>query len=400
MSSLWLVIIGMGIVLICGGCNFQEPGNGTVHENSYLADPERVALNPLPYQIINEVGGDIAIVAGHDSEVAADAIDMGTGLNTEAALLEAEHHFTLTQSANEVRVKLVSDGQNIDPQDRAALHVRVPASLVLSSVQTHAGSIGLFGNIGSVTAAIKGKGDILARGVDGDVNLSAENGSIVADVTSGRSVMVQAAGGDIEIMAVDAIVSAITTKGNVRFVGTLRPNKTHTFTTTGTGSVDIAVPAFPPNSDQWVRVSAATSVNSIEADYPARRRDNSAPLTICGVIHSAGPYDYHIENIGTHFGRIKVSPSQTTTFYLTATLSAAYLRFDTNRPQISIFAPVPQSIHIYTEADLSQMNTGPESVDPGCKDALKPNLSQPTTVVNISAERGRIVFHHTNMLNH
>jgi hypothetical protein len=400
----WSVLIGVwcSLALVLMGCAPSAPRGGQVAADVYRANPLAVVANGAsPLQVINDVGGEIVIVTGKDDEVAADVIATGTGGSLEQGRIEAESHIALLHTPTEVHVYPIADsnGKNMDAQDRALLHVRVPANISLPKVFTRAGDIGIFGDVGDVTAVISTSGNINVRGANGNVNLLTEKGSITADVVPDKTIIAHAHEGGIDLLGVNTVVSAITTQGNIRFLGSLRSGNSNNFVTTKTGDVAIGIPAYVKDQSdkQLLRVYASTSTSPIIVDYPPNRQNDSGPLTICGVIHSAGPYDYHIENTTARFGRIEVSPAPTVTYYFSGTLTATYYRFDTDQSRISIFAPTSQSIHIYTDADLNRLIANPASVDPDCRVAFTPPNDVPVINLKVSAETGRIFIHHISM---
>ena len=215
----------------------------------------------------------------------------------------------------------------------------------------------------------------------------------------GKSITANAKEGNLDICAVDARVTAKTTGGAVRFVGTLQSGQTHNFSTTGAGSIQIALPAYPKDhpKGQVYRVIATTTGSPINTEYPAYRYQSGDSLPICGFIYGNGPYDYHVENTTAKMGRIEVSPALTITYFYTGTLADTYYRFDTNQTYVSFFTPVPQSIHIYTSAQLNQIFAGKESIAPDCQAALDA-LSTTATTVTLKTDRGPILIQHIRML--
>jgi hypothetical protein len=356
----------------------------------------------MPMNVVNQVGGSITIVTGGNDEITADMTAIGVGANLEQALEEADGHIILTNTGNEVRVEEVA-GAN--PQDRAQLHVRVPPGINLPGITIPQGNVGVYGKVGNVTAAITETGNINLLGASGVINLSTGQGSILADLAPGsNNVTARASGGSIDIVALTATVNATMTNGNVQFVGSLRNDRRHNIAINGTGNIDLALPAYLPveigqpvqKLAQPYRINATTSGRSIMTDYPptVTFQGKLTALTICGFTHSNGPYDYHIEITPVlHFGRIEVSPALTGTSYFSGTLGNNYYRFDTNRPNGLIFAPVPQSIHIYTAEQLNQFMSGKAMIDPSCAGALKPADSVPI-VLNLKTERGSIYIRH------
>lgn len=414
MPSYLIACIGMWSILglLLAGCNFTDPvaASGNTQEDIFRARSVPVLPNPLPtVRAVNEAGGNIVIIAARSDEIAADAVETGTGTSAELARIEAQEHIALANSAGQVQIQALPDArqQLMNPADHALLHARVPPNTPLTDLRTHQGNIEVYGAVGDVTATISNSGDIAVMGGNGNVNLLTEHGSIRVDLAPGKRIAARAAVGNIDIIASDAVVSAVTTEGHVSFIGMLRSGEAHAFTTSKGGNVTVAVPAYPaagqstpqPTSAIY-RVYAQTSANPIVVDLPAGQRDNNAaPLAICGVIHGPGPYDYHIESTTFQFGRLEISPALTTTFFFTGTLTPTYYRFDTTRPQLSLFAPRSQAIHIYTAADLAQIAAGTVPVDADCAVALQTDLSQaPAVVIHMRSDSGRIFLHHIDFV--
>jgi hypothetical protein len=392
-------------VLLLTGCDRTDPvAPGSAQEDIFQAHSEPVQPNVvLPISVTDGLDGNIIIIAARDPEVAADAVDTGVGGSVEPARREAQDHNTLKNTATQVQIqpRSAADGSAINPADRAFLHVRVPLGAVLTEVRTRTGDIGIYGAVSDVTAAVETKGNIEVLGGNGNVNLTTANGGIQIDLMPGKRIDAHASQGNLDIIAVDALVSASTTEQNVRFIGTLRSSATHVFSTTGGGNVTVAVPAYPKDHPRPAiyRVTARTSVHPIIIDFPPDQKDSENPLAICGVIHSAGPYDYHVESTTVRFGRIEVTPAMTTTsFYFSGVLTTSYYRFDTDRPQLSLFTPRSQSIHIYTAADLAKIAAGKVKPDTDCEAALRDDLNQPTAIsLDLKSGSGRIFFHHIDM---
>jgi hypothetical protein len=404
MSPVWLVVIGLwcSVVLVSTGC---DPRNSRAVPASaaevYLAEPTSVpAGQVLSIRVFNQVGGSVNIFTGRNEEVAADVIATGFGAALEPALEEADSHFNLTNTGNEIRVEAAGANQ----QDSAQLHVRVPPGSSLANITIPRGNVGVYGRVDGVTASITQTGSINVFGASGNINLSTGQGAITAELAPGtNNVTVLSHGGGITVVALSALLNASTTNGDIRFLGTLR-NDRHSIAISGTGNIDLALPPYQPvrtgqpvpKLAQPYWISAATSGSPIMADYPptVTFEGKLTALTICGFVHSTGPYDYHIENTPVrHFGRIEVSPAVTGTIYFSGTLGNNYYRFDTNRPNVLIYAPVPQSIHIYTSEQLNQFMAGQAKIDHGCEGALNP-LGSTAIVLNLATGSGRIYLRH------
>jgi hypothetical protein len=275
------------------------------------------------------------------------------------------------------------------------LHVLTPPSTELPDVSTHAGNIEVCGDVGNLTAAVSGKGDIKARGANGDVRLTTEQGSITADILSGHAITARAiAEGNIDIRAEEAVVTAATNSGNIRFYGSLHPGAVHRFTVTDTGNIHVAVPAYPDPAKQII-YRITTSDNPVQIDYPALGATRQA-LSICGFIHGSGPYDYHVENTAAPLGRIEISPVITGAYFFTGTLAASYFRFDTNQTRVSFYTPITQSIHIYTAAQLNQITAGKAGIAKECEAAVSDDLAG-AIVINLATKRGLVYVHHRLM---
>ena len=54
-------------------------------------------------------------------------------------------------------------------------------------------------------------------------------------------------------------------------------------------------------------------------------------------------------------GRIEVTPVLTSAYFFSGTLATNYIRFDTNQTRVAFYTPLPQSIHIYTAAQLKAL---------------------------------------------
>jgi len=404
MSPVWLVVIGLwcSLVLLSTGCDSRNSRAAPASADVYLAEPISVATGPAPsLRVFNQVGGGITIFTGLNGEVAADVIATGFGAALESALEEADSHFNLTNTGSEIRVEAAGANQ----QDSAQLHVRVPPDSSLANITIPRGDVGVYGRMLSVTASITQSGSIHVFGASGDINLSTGQGSITAELAPGtNNVTVLSHGGGITVVALSAFLNASTTNGDIRFLGTLRSDRRHSIAISGTGNIDLALPPYQPvrpgqpvpKLAQPYWISATTSGSPIMADYPptVTFEGELTALTICGFIHSPGPYDYHIENTPVrHFGRIEVSPALTGTFYFSGTLGADYYRFDTDRPNILIYAPVPQSIHIYTAEQLNQFMVGKAEIDRDCEGALNPPGST-AIVLNLTTGSGRIYLRH------
>jgi hypothetical protein len=404
MFSLSAVVIGVwcSVLLVATGCSSPDPRSSAAAD-LYVEFPR--SGKPTVPHVINRIGGDIVIVTGAANHVDADIDAVGHGQAPEAARIEAGSHIALINDETGLEVRPVQDANKNGPhpQDSVSLHAVVSPTTDLPDIVTHAGNIGIYGNVGKVTAAISERGNVEVRGADGNVNLSTQRGSIIADIMPGHDIMARAAEGSIDVHAGQALVSAATTNGNIRFHGTLRAGRTHQFTITGTGSIDVAVPPYPDanTSQQVYRVVAATSANPIIVEYPPRGVINGSEgpaLPICGFIHSSGPYDYHVENTPAQMGRIEITPVVTRTYFFSGTLGTTYFRFDTNQTQVSFFTPITQSIHIYTAAQLNQMIVGKEPIAPECRAAL--DTPQPTAIVlDLKADRGRIYLHHIAVMH-
>ena len=409
MSSLWL-LVWCSALLVLTGCGPAITAPAKTTDDFYLAVPRAVA-SAGALNVTNEIGGNITILTSHSKEVGADVIATGIGASLEETLEKESSCVSLTNTGVGVSVSLAPD---LPPKYcdglLAQLHVRVPSDTNLSKVSTPAGNVEVHGDVENVTVVIAGKGDIEVVGASGEIRLTTGSGSITADLAPGpnNSVSAQTQNGNVNLIALDALVTASTKDSNIRFLGTLRNARSNNLTISGTGNIDLALPAYatPPadlpnqKSTLLYQVLATTSAQPIIADYPPTvTLDNATPtaLTICGFVHSSGPYDYHIENAPKlHFGRIEISQTITATFYFSGTLGDKYYRFDTNRPRISIYAPVPQSIHIYTSDQLNQFMAGQAQIDQGCQAAL--NSRDPAAIVlNLKADRGRIYFRHIDL---
>jgi hypothetical protein len=375
-------------------------------ENIFAAKSAAVSPNAVPpLRAINNINGDIVVIAALSTEVAADAVETGTGINVEAARIEAQDHMSLTTEARLVQILPQSE---MNPGDHAWIHIRVPPGELLAKVSTVNGNIGIYGPVGDVTAAVAANGNIEVMGGNGTVNLATANGSITADLMPDKNVTAHANKGNVEVIAVNAVVTATTTDGAVRFIGTLKEGAAHVLTTTVGGAVTVAVPGYPKKDEKkgWppnkviYRVFAQTAFQPIFVDYPPDQPNDQVPLAICGVIHHLGPYDYHVERTQFHFGHFEIMPVLTTTFFLSGTLTPKYYLFETNQPQVRFFTPRSQAIHIYTAADLAQIGTNKVPVDEDCKDALDTVLKRSAldlsaaVTLTLSSGSGRIFVHH------
>ena len=426
MSSLWMVVVGLwcGAVLLATGCNPDATAIGAAPNDVYLARPRTNVFGKLTLRrVINQIGGGgIIIVTGRSGEISTDGIATASGKSLEAARIGAGRRITVTNdAADNVEVRLLPETDEKAPplQFGALLHVAVPPATDLPYINTPTGNIGVYGNVGNVTAVISDSGNIevygnvgdvtatitntgniAVRGAGGNVNLSTRRGSIVADIMPGRVVMVRAAEGDIDIHAVDALVSAETTGRNIRFYGTLRAGLTHNFTTTAAGSIKVALPPYPGDpakyspSQQIYRFYVATSEGPVNVEYPALGTSNEV-LPICGFIHGSGPYDYHVENTPARTGRIEVSPGVTGTDFFSGTLATNYFRFETDNTRVAFYTPLPQSIHIYTAAQLNQIRAGKEPIVPECQAALEADAGN-AIVLRLTTGSGPVYIH--NML--
>jgi hypothetical protein len=349
-----------------------------------------------PLRIVNDVNGDVVIIAARSDEVAADAVETGTGGSAEEARSEAQEHMAFTNNGAQVPIQPRADagGQSMNADDRAFLHVRVPPGATLSEVRARAGNIEIYGPVGDISAAISDGGNIEVLGGNGNVDLSTPNGSIRVDLAPGTSITARANRGNVDIFAVDAAVSASTSEGYVRFIGTLRGGQTHYFTTTAAGGIKVALPAYPaghPTPQVYRYYVETATANPINVEYPARGAGQAA-LPICGFIHSSGPYDYHVEDTKSRTGRIEVSQTVTGTQFFTGTLATNYIRFDTIHTRVSFFTPLPQSIHIYTDAQLNEIIAGREPIAPECEAAL--NADSPNAIVlKMKTDSGPVYIH-------
>jgi hypothetical protein len=410
MSQSLMAFVGIWsvLVLLLTGCSrISSAALGSVQEDIFQAKGVAVVPNaPIVLPIVNGVNGNITVIAARNDEIAADTVATGTGATPEAVRRELQDHVALASSSAQVQIQAITEanGRGPDDGDRVFLHVRVPPGAILPDVHTREGNIGIYGAVGKVTAVAANKGDIEVLGGNGDVDLSTANGSIQVDLMPGKNITVRANNGTVDIIAVAAqVAAASTTQKDVRFIGTLHGGFTHVFSTTGSGNVTIAVPAYHEGEPAQVvyRVMARTSTRPIVVDFPPDRKSDGKPLAICGVIHSAGPYDYHIESTTVRWGRIEVRPSVTTTFYFTGVLTTSYYRFDTDRPQLALFTPRSQSIHIYTAADLAEIHANKATPDADCAEALGLDLNQPVPAaitIDLKSDSGRIFLHHIDFV--
>jgi hypothetical protein len=401
--GLVLISVWCSVALVLMGCAPTASSGGNASADAFYAFSRAVVVGKatLP-NVLNRLNGDIIIDTGRPDEVAVDAVVTGMGKTREAARILASTRVVLTNNADRVEIRRLDDS-DAALLARAWLHLRVPPEIDLPAIGVGTGNIEVDGGVGKVTATITDAGDIRVRGANGDVALTTQKGSIIADVMPTRSIIAHAKEGNLDLCTVGANVDASTTNGWVRFIGTLRGGQTHNLVTTGAGSIQIAVPAYPKDhpAGQVYRVTASTAGNSINIEFPAYRFKGDGQLQnalpICGFIYSSGPYDYHVENTSASTGRIEVTPVVTGTYFYTGTLDDAFYRFDTNQTQIAFYSPVSQSIHIYTSAQLNRIKAGQEKIVPDCEAALNdPALG--AVVLNLKTDRGPITIQHIRML--
>jgi hypothetical protein len=394
------------MALVLPGCAPTASRGGTTSADAFFAFSRTFPRDrtTLP-GVLNQLNGDIIVVTGHEEEIAVDALASGTGPSRETDRGLAGNRTVINNDDNGISIR-PADGlseNEVKALARGWLHVRVPPDRNLPTMGVGTGNIEVYGRVGNVTAIITNTGDIKVRGANGDVTLTTQKGSIIADIMGGKTIKVNAKEGHLDICAVKAFVTAATTGGWVRFIGTLQGGKIHNLSTTGAGSIQIAVPAYPRGhpAGQVYFVTASTAGNSINIEFPANSYENGRlstnALPICGFIHSSGPYDYHVENTSASTGRIEISPVMTGTYFYTGTLHDAYYRFETNQTQIAFYSPVPQSIHIYTAAQLNRIKAGQEKIATDCEAALNA-LSPDAVVLNLKTERGPITIQHIRML--
>jgi hypothetical protein len=404
---LWVSIgIWCGLALVLMGCASTAVSGGPASADAFYAFSRRIprSTTTLP-SILNQLNGDIIVVTGNEDDLAVDAFASGTGASREAVRALAGNAMVINNDDHGIAIRRADglSGNEAKVLTRGWLHVRVPPDKKLPVLEVGTGNIEVYGRVGNVTAAITDTGDIKVRGANGDVSLTTQKGSIIADIMAGKSITAHAKEGNLDLCAVSAIVDASTTNGWVRFIGTLQGGHAHTFSTTGAGSIQIAVPAYPKGhaAGQVYHVTASTAGNSINIEFPAYRFENNKTSTnalpICGFIESNGPYDYHVENTLAGTGRIEVSPAVTGTYYFTGTFTDTYYQFDTTQTKIAFFTPVPQSIHIYTAAQRNQIIAGKETIAPECAAALE-SLSPNAAVLNLKTDRGPIIIQHIHML--
>jgi hypothetical protein len=404
MALHWLVLIGTwsSLALVLMGCAPSAPRSGNVSADAFFSFSRVIPHSTVTLPgISNQLNGDIIVVTGNEDELALDAVATGSGQSREADRILAGNRVAINNADNGIFIRRVDglSAAEAGALTRGWLHLRVPPDRDLPTLGVGTGNIEVYGRVRNVTAIITNTGDIRVRGANGDVDLTTQKGSIIADIMGGKTIKANAKEGNLDICAVDAFVTAATTGGWVRFIGTLQGGKTHNLSTTGAGSIQIAVPAYPEGhpAGQVYRVTATTTNNSINTEYPAYRYRSEVSLPICGFIYGNGPYDYHVENTAANTGRIEVSPALTITYFYTGTLTDTYYRFDTNQTYVSFFTPVPQSIHIYTAAQLNQIIAGKESIASECAAALDA-LSSTVATVTLKTDRGPITIQHIRML--
>ncbi len=319
----WSVLIGVwcSLALALTGCAPSAPRGGTASADVLYAFSRAIPRNTTALPAIsNLLNGDIIVVTGSEGEVALDAFATGNGPSRETARILADKGVAINNADNGISIRRAEglNGQEVAALTKDWLHVRVPPDRDLPPISVGTGNIEVYGRVGKVTAVISETGDIRVRGANGDVNLTTQKGSIIADIMAGHAIKANAKEGNLDICAVGAFVTASTTNGWVRFIGTLQGGQTHTFSTTGAGSIQIALPAYPKDhpKGQVYRVTATTTGSPISTEYPAYRYQSGDSLPICGFIYGSGPYDYHVENTTAKTGRIEVSPALTLNVFL------------------------------------------------------------------------------------
>ncbi len=406
---------GMAVVALCSilmllfsGCDSANVRSIDPPADVYLARLPQIAQKKSVDHIVNLIGGDIIVITSPGERILTDVIAHGSGNSMEDLRFEIADHINVTNDGMDIEARFVLDANGKAPPSPTSVqfHVVVPSAVNLPDIRTHAGNIEVDGNVGGVKAEISDHGNIEVRGANGAVDLKTNQGSIIADIMQGQSIKTHAADGDLDLRAVDAFVSASTTNKDIRFYGTLQAGKTHSFTTTGAGNINIAMPPYPNGhpAPQVYRFDVTTSASPVDVEYPAMGAGNASAaraLAICGFIHSSGPYDYHVENTSANTGRIEVSPVITGTYFFSGTLATDYFRFDTNQTRVSFFTPVAQSIHIYTADQLNAIalgGAGKDSISPDCQAALSPDSSSAITVM-MKTDSGSVYIHDMTMRN-
>jgi hypothetical protein len=98
----------------CGRTGLAAPGSA--QEDIFVAKAASVTPNaPLPLSITDEIDGDVVIIAARNYEVAADAVETGTGGSVELARREVQDHVALSNTGAQVQIMPETDSNGRGP---------------------------------------------------------------------------------------------------------------------------------------------------------------------------------------------------------------------------------------------------------------------------------------------
>lgn len=336
---------GLSLALI--GCGSDAPKQGLVDPPKEIFDAQMLTgLAPgarleIDSQIQNNVEVEVVVYpddpAIPGNEVAVDYARTGwaDGPNVdtakEDASLEAENNLQVTLQAEHNTVKIhLKPGRAVPHvKDTVVLHVRVPPRTQLV-VTLQSGNVQVAGDLTDVEV-FTGNGNIEVRGATGSLTLKTHHGGIQVDdlryqAEERGALELEAAEGSIQIFAVNVRVSAQTTKGNIRFIGSLAEGPNNSFTTTDGGNIMLALPDDLPYT--FKAVGGKQVLN-----------DFTAGTLVCGDLES-GVSNFHEEKTPSTIGHTMVGELITTTDYVAGTMfQNKHFLFHTNRTVVAKFQP-------------------------------------------------------------
>ncbi len=340
-----LLCTGLSLALI--GCGGETLPRASIDPPKEMFDAQLVenlqpgALVKIDSEIKNNV--DVEVVVYPDdpaipgNEVAVDYARTGWSAGPdedtakEDASLEADNNLrvTLLPEHNNVKISVKAGKAAPFDKDRVILHVRVPARAQLA-VELAAGNIEIAGDLMEVNASTK-NGNITVRGATGSLTLKTDRGNIRVDDLRYKAeeqgiLDLEAADGNIEIYAVNVSAKARTTKGNVRFVGSLAEGLDNSFVTTENGQITLALPSDLPYS--FTALGGKQVLN-----------DFTPKTLVCGDAQDS-MIDFHAQKTPQEIGHTSVGKWITNTDYVTGTMIPDdYFLFHTNRRAVSKFIP-------------------------------------------------------------